>query len=83
MTGKVVTTKVAVLAPAGMVTLTGTVAAVLVVVNVTVSAAAVAPLKVTVPIDWTPPITVRGFNPIELNAAGVTVNVADGFTTPL
>ena len=42
-----------------------------------------APFKVTVPIDWAPPTTVRGFNPIELNAGGLTVNVADVFTTPL
>ena len=78
-----VTANVAVLAPAGMITLTGTFAAVLVVVNATVSAAAVAPFKVTVPIDWAPPIKVRGFNPIELNAGGLTVNVADVLTTPL
>jgi hypothetical protein len=82
-TGIVVTVKVAVVAPAGMVTLMGTVAAVFVVLNATVSAAAVAPVKVTVPVEEAPPIKVLGASPIELNAGGLTVSVADVFTTEL
>ena len=82
-TGIVVTVKVAVLAPAGMVTLIGDVAAVFVVLNATVSAAAVAPVRVTVPVEEAPPIKVLGASPIELNAGGLTVSVADVFTTEL
>jgi hypothetical protein len=82
-TGTVVITKVAVLAPAGTVTLTGTVAALFVVLSVTISFAAVTPVNVTVPVDCAPPITVLGVSVIELKAGGFTVNVPEVFTTPL
>lgn len=82
-TGTVVITNVAVFAPAGTVTLTGTVAALFVVLRVTVSFAAVAPVRVTVPVDWAPPINVLGVSVIELKTGGFTVNVPEVFTTAL
>jgi hypothetical protein len=82
-TGSVVTTKVAVLAPAATVTVAGTVAALLVVVNDTTSAAAVTPFKVIVPVDVFPPIKVLGLKVTELRAGGFTVKVADVLDTPL
>jgi hypothetical protein len=82
-TETVVITNVAVLAPAGTVTLTGTVAALFVVLSATVSSAAVTPVRVTVPTDCEPPINVLGDSVTELNAGGFTVNVPEVLTTPL
>lgn len=82
-TGTVVITNVAVLAPAGTVTLTGTVAALFVVLSATVSAAAVAPLRVTVAVDCAPPSKVPGLSVMEFMAGGFTVNVLEFLTTPL
>jgi hypothetical protein len=82
-TGTVVITNVAVRAPAGTVTLTGTVAALFVVPSATVSAAAVAPVRVTVPVDCAPPSKVLGLSEMELMVGGFTVNVPEFLTTPL
>ena len=64
LTAVVVTVKVALLAPAGTVTLAGTWAAELLLER-TISAppAEAAALRVTVPVeDWAPPVTVAGFS---------------------
>ena len=79
-TAVVVIGKVALVAPAGIVTLAGTVAtAVLLLDSVTVvPPAGAAPLKVAVPVDELPPVTLVGLTATEDNdkAAGVTVSVA-------
>jgi hypothetical protein len=77
----VVTEKVAVVAPAETVTLEGTcAAAVLLLDRVTVAPpAGAAPLKVTVPVAELPPFTVAGLTATDDKAAveaGLTVNVA-------
>jgi hypothetical protein len=68
VTPVVVTWKGAVVAPAATVTVAGTVAAALLLPSVTVAAAAAAPVRVTVPADAVPPITVVGFNVTEETA---------------
>jgi hypothetical protein len=80
----VVTVKFAAVAPATTVTLGGTVAAaVLLLESWTVTPVeGAAPLSVTVPVDGLPPTTFDGFNFNEDNAGGATVNVAV-FVTPL
>src|SRR6476660_10540400 len=78
-TAVVVIGKVALLAPAGTVTLAGTVAAVLLLDSVTVAPpVGAAPLRVTVPVDELPPVTLVGLTATEDKdkAAGVTVSVA-------
>ena len=77
-TGLVVTVKVAVVAFAATVTLTGTwAAAVLLLDNViTAPPAGARPLNVTVPVDEFPPTTEVGFRPTEFSTAAVTVNPA-------
>ena len=77
-TGSVVTLKVAVVAPAATVTLAGTVAAaVLELVSVTTAPEGGAlPVRVTVPVELTPPKTLVGASVTEVKAAGVTVKVA-------
>jgi hypothetical protein len=79
-TGLVVAVKVAVVAPAGTVTVAGTCAAA---VALDVSATAAPPVgagesRVTVPVDDTPPSTVAGLTLTPLNAAtaALTVRVA-------
>jgi len=79
----VVTTKVTVRAPAGTITLTGTVAALFVVVRATVSSAAVAPVRVIVPVDCDPPVRFLGLKETELKAGGFTVNVPEVLVTTL
>jgi hypothetical protein len=71
-TVKVVTGKVALVAPAGTVTLAGTVAtAVLLLASVTTAPPAGAgPVSVAVPVDGFPPWTLVGLNPTELRLAG-------------
>ena len=86
-TGLVVTANVALLAPAGTVTLAGTVAAnVLSLPSDTIEPPPVGagPLSVTVPVEGLPPTTVDGFTPKELNAAatGVTARGAVLMTPP-
>jgi hypothetical protein len=81
--------KVALLLPAGTITLEGTPAAPLLLESVTCAPPAGAgPLSVTVPVDdCTPPTTLLGFNVSEetvgrTTGTGVTVSVADGVTPP-
>jgi len=76
-TATVLTVKVAVLRPAGTVTLAGTVAAVFTVDRViSAPSGGAAPLKVTVAVEDAWPTTVAGLRAIELRAAGVTVRFA-------
>jgi len=79
----VVTVNVVLVAPAGTVTLPGTVAAVLLLDRVTdAPPAGAGPFSVTVPVEFPPPVTVVGFSASERRAAGFTVRVA-GRVTPL
>lgn len=84
LTRFVVTVKVAAVAPAATVTLDGTVATAVLLLEswmVTPTGGAV-PLRVTVPVDGLPPTTFDGFNFNEDNAGLAIVNVAV-FVTPL
>ena len=88
-TADVLTVKVALVAPAGTVTLGGTLAAPLSLARVICAPPAGAgPLNVTVPVeDCTPPITLDGFSVSEETvgsgaAAGVTVRVAEALAPP-
>jgi hypothetical protein len=89
-TALVLTVNVALVAPAGTVTMDGTLAAaVLLLESVTVAPlAGAAPLNVTVPVeDCTPPTTLVGFRESEERvggggAAGVTVSEADLLAPP-
>ena len=76
-TGLVATVNVAVVALAAIVTLAGTrAAAVLLLDRVTTAPPTGAgPFSVTVPIEEFPPLTEIGFPVMEFNVAGVTVNV--------
>jgi hypothetical protein len=78
LTGLVVTVNVALVALAATVTLVGTCAAlVLLLDNVTIAPPAGAgPFRVTVPVDVLPPTTDVGLTPTELNTAAVTVKPA-------
>ena len=81
------TVKVALLLPAGTVTLEGTLAAPLLLESITCAPPAGAgPLKVTVPVDdCTPPTTLVGFNVSEETVGrggGITVSEADVLTPP-
>jgi hypothetical protein len=72
-----VTVKVAVFCPAGTVTLAGVVAAVLVVdKETTAPPVGAVPLKVTVPVEETPPSTVAGLIVTVDRTPGVTVRLA-------
>jgi len=77
LTALVVTVKLALLAPAGTVTLDGALAALLLLESATCAPpAGAAPLSVTVPVeDCVPPVTLVGFNP---NEARVTVGAVEG-----
>src|SRR3989441_7368766 len=71
----VVTVNVVLVAPAGTVTLPGTVAAVLLLDRVTdAPPAGAGPFSVTVPVEFPPPVTVVGFSASERRAAGFTVS---------
>ena len=63
-TGSEVTVKVAVFAPAATVTLAGTVAAVVMLLDrvTTAPPEGEGPVKVTVPVEFDPPVTLDGFN---------------------
>jgi hypothetical protein len=76
-TAYVARVKVAVVTPAGTVTLAGTVAAavLLLVSATTMPLVGATPLSVTVPIDAFPPITEVGFNERDDSAGGFTVRV--------
>ncbi len=87
-TAEVLTVNVALVAPAGTVTLEGTLAAPLLLASATCAPPAGAgPLSVTVPVeDCTLPITLVGFSVSEErvgSGGGVTVSVADLLTPPL
>ncbi len=84
VTALVLTVKVALVAPAATVTLAGTLAAVVLLLeSVTVAPpAGAAPLKVTVPVEEFPPVTLVGFSESEERVGGgggaaVTVSEAD------
>jgi hypothetical protein len=83
VTAVVVTVKVAVELPAATITLAGTSAAVLLLESVMVAPPAGAALvKVIVPVEEFPPVTLVGLSAtFERAAAGVIVSVAD-FVTP-
>ena len=82
-TAEVVTVNVAVVDPAGIVTLDGTVADVTLLDKATeVPPVPAAPLRVTFPVDGFPPATVAGFNDIETTVAGLIVSVADWVPDP-
>ena len=76
-TDVVVTANVAVVCPAATVTLAGTVAAVLLLPSViTAPPVGATALKVTVPVEPSPPVTLVGFNDTVETAAGLRVKVA-------
>ena len=77
LTAVVVTAKVAVEFPALTTTFAGTVADELLLDRATVMSATAGPLKVTVPVDEAPPVTVAGFKETADNvAAGLMVRIA-------
>jgi len=79
----VLTANVALVLPAGMVTLDGTLAAPLLLESITCAPPAGAgPLSVTVPVEDPkgPPTTLFGFNVSDATVGGVTVSEADGVT---
>ena len=83
VTALVVTVKVAVVLPAGTVTLASTVATdVLLLVRVTTAPPdGAGPVKITVPVDEVPPFTEAGLRLTEVSVAAVTVKVVV-FVTP-
>ncbi len=74
----VVTVNVAVVAPAATVTLAGTVAADVLLLDkvTTVPAEGAGPVKVTVPVEEVPPVTLEGLSASEVRAGRSTVKVA-------
>jgi len=83
-TACVLTVKLALLAPAGMVTVAGALAALLLLESATCAPPeGAAALRVTVPVDdCAPPVTLVGFSVSEetVMGGGVTVSEADGVT---
>jgi hypothetical protein len=79
VTARVVTVKAALVAPAGMVTLAGTVATtVLLLVRVTTAPPVRAgPLSMTLPVEEDPPLTLLGFNTSEVRVGGCAVTVSE------
>ena len=89
LTALVPTVNVALVAPAATVTLAGTRAAVVLLLESATDAppAGAAPLSVTVPVEELPPTTLVGFSANELSViagggAGCTVSEADLFAPP-
>ena len=82
VTACVLTVKLALLAPAGMVTLAGALAALLLLESATCAPPdGAAALSVTVPVDdCAPPLTLVGFSISEETGGGLTVSEADGVT---
>ena len=83
VTARVVTVKAALVAPAGMVTVAGTVAAVVSLLERETRAPAVGagPLSVTLPVEGDPPLTLVGFSVSEVRVGpdggcGVTMSEA-------
>jgi hypothetical protein len=77
-TGLVVTGNVAVVAPAATITLAGTCAAAVLLLDrvTTAPLAGAGPLSVTVPVEDMPPITDEGLRLTEASAGAVTVKLA-------
>lgn len=70
--------KLAAVAPSATVTLAGTVAAALLLDSVTTAPPEGAgPLRVTVPTEAVPPVTLGGFNDTDKSAGGLMVRMAD------
>jgi hypothetical protein len=80
----VITVKVTAVAPAATVTLDGTVATIVLLLEswTVIPVGGAAPLRVTVPVDELPPTTFDGFNFSEANVGRAIVNAAV-FVTPL
>ena len=79
-TAKVVTGNVALVAPGGMVTLEGTLAAPLLLESRTCAPLARAgPLSVAVPVEGDPPMTLVGFSVSEVKVGGGGVTVREAF----
>jgi hypothetical protein len=78
VTTEVVTVKVAELPPAATVTLAGTVAITVLLLErvATIPPVGAGPVSVTVPVEALPPVTLVGLRPTELNAGGFMVSVA-------
>jgi hypothetical protein len=79
VTARVVTVKAALVAPAGMVTLAGTVAAAVLLLESETTAPLVraGPLSMTLPVEGAPPLTLVGFSVSMVRVGGgVTVRVA-------
>ena len=85
VTAKVVTVNVALVAPAGMVTLAGTVATtVLLLVRVTTAPPVSAgPLSMTLPVEGDPPLTLLGFNTSEVRVGGCGMTVSEAVLVTL
>jgi hypothetical protein len=82
VTTVVVTVKVLLVVPAAMVTLAGTVATLVLLLESVTTAPPLGagPVKVTVPVEELPPVTLVGFSATEESPiAGVTVSVAVWF----
>jgi hypothetical protein len=84
VTATVDTTNVALVAPAATITLAGTVAAAVLLLDklTTTPPAGAAPVSLTVAVDVFPPVTVVGFSVIVESAAGLTVRAAVFVTSP-
>ena len=76
-TALVLIANVVLVAPAGTVTLPGTVAAAVLSLDSVTGAppAGAGPFSVTVPVELLPPVTVVGFTPSEETTGGVTLSV--------
>ena len=84
-TANVVTVKVAVVAPAATVTLAGTVAAAVLLLDSATTAppAGAAALSVTVPVDEIPPVTAAGFRLTDASVTGTGFTVSVAVCVPL
>src|SRR3954447_21395464 len=83
VTTLVVTLNVVLLAPAATVMLAGTVATVVLLLeSVTAVAAVTGAVKLTLPVAFVPPLTVKGLSVTEDSAARLMVSVADLVTPP-
>jgi hypothetical protein len=85
VTAKVVTVNVALVAPAGMVTLAGTVATagLLLVSETTAPPVRAGPLSMTLPVEGDPPLTLVGFSVSELSVGGCGMTVSEAVLVTL